>query len=155
HWALVGNKGEYAAGNGAAMRIAPLAFCLDPGKKESRQIIRDVSRITHHNEEAYVGALAVVIAIRAAFDGDWNGDHRLLQMVIDSLPDSSVRDRLTEIAKLDNGVSLSELGRRFGRSGYVVDSVPLALVGSARIVELGFENMLSEIVSAGGDTDTT
>ena len=26
HWALVGKKGEMAAGNGAAMRIAPLAF---------------------------------------------------------------------------------------------------------------------------------
>jgi len=30
HWALAGAKGERAAGNGAAMRIAPLAFCLDP-----------------------------------------------------------------------------------------------------------------------------
>jgi len=155
HWALVGNKGERAAGNGAAMRIAPLAFCLDHGNRESRQIIRDVSRITHHNEEAYVGALAVVIAIRIAFDGDWNGDQDLLQMVIDSLPDSRVRDRLVEITSLGNGVSLSELGRRFGRSGYVVDSVPLALVGSSRIIELGFENMLLEIVSGGGDTDTT
>src|SRR5665213_3298616 len=29
HWALVGRKGDQAAGNGAAMRIAPLAFCLD------------------------------------------------------------------------------------------------------------------------------
>src|SRR5262245_44991399 len=26
HWALVGRKGEMAAGNGAAMRLAPLAF---------------------------------------------------------------------------------------------------------------------------------
>lgn len=26
HWALVGRSGEFAAGNGAAMRIAPLAF---------------------------------------------------------------------------------------------------------------------------------
>src|SRR5688572_11891772 len=30
HWALAGRKGERAAGNGAAMRIAPLAFCRDP-----------------------------------------------------------------------------------------------------------------------------
>ena len=28
HWALVGRKGEYSAGNGAEMRIATLAFCL-------------------------------------------------------------------------------------------------------------------------------
>src|SRR4051812_12338318 len=30
HWALVGRKGEQAAGNGAAMRIAPLAFFCSP-----------------------------------------------------------------------------------------------------------------------------
>ena len=50
HWALVGRKGEYAAGNGAAMRIAPLGYCLNPHKEKDRIIIRDVCRITHHNE---------------------------------------------------------------------------------------------------------
>src|SRR5579859_8143076 len=56
HWALAGRKGERAAGNGAAMRIAPLAFCVDPLADESRRLIRDVSRITHHSDEAYVSA---------------------------------------------------------------------------------------------------
>src|SRR5262245_9720560 len=36
HWALCGAKGERAAGNGAAMRIAPLAFVLDPTIYENR-----------------------------------------------------------------------------------------------------------------------
>lgn len=49
HWALAGHKGERAAGNGAAMRIAPLAFCLDPLTEQSRRLIRDICRITHHN----------------------------------------------------------------------------------------------------------
>lgn len=66
HWALAGSRGEYAAGNGAAMRIAPLAFLLNPESPADRTVIRDVCRITHHNDEAYVGALAVVIAVRAA-----------------------------------------------------------------------------------------
>src|SRR5215813_4344022 len=52
HWALSGAKGEMAAGNGAAMRIAPLAFHLNPRLEKDRQVIRDVCRITHHNEEA-------------------------------------------------------------------------------------------------------
>src|SRR4051794_30405994 len=30
HWALAGRKGDRGAGNGAAMRVAPLAFCIDP-----------------------------------------------------------------------------------------------------------------------------
>src|ERR1044071_6644137 len=67
HWALVGRKGEMAAGNGAAMRIAPLAFYLDATKRDSRTLIHDVCRITHHNEEAYAGALAVLLAVHAAW----------------------------------------------------------------------------------------
>src|SRR5581483_1243360 len=39
HWALAGRKGERAAGNGAAMRIAPLAFCGDPLPQASRRLI--------------------------------------------------------------------------------------------------------------------
>src|SRR5262249_56987659 len=49
HWALAGRKGERGAGNGAAMRVAPLAFCLDPEEPEQRTALRDVCRVTHHN----------------------------------------------------------------------------------------------------------
>jgi ADP-ribosylglycohydrolase len=63
-WALAGRKGEMAAGNGAAMRIAPLAFFCDPLDAGDRVVLRDVCRITHHNDEAYAGALAVLLAIR-------------------------------------------------------------------------------------------
>src|SRR5580658_3347423 len=59
NWALAGRRGEFAAGNGAAMRIAPLAFLLDPADSQDCTLIRDVCRITHHNDEAYVGAVAV------------------------------------------------------------------------------------------------
>ena len=64
HWALSGARGERAAGNGAAMRIAPLAFLLDPADPGQRVIVRDVCRITHPSDEAYLGALAVMIALR-------------------------------------------------------------------------------------------
>ena len=36
HRALAGAKGEMAAGNGAAMRIAPLSFHIDPKRAEDR-----------------------------------------------------------------------------------------------------------------------
>ena len=50
HWATAGRKGEMAAGNGAAMRIAPLAFLCDPASPKDRTILRDVCRITHKGE---------------------------------------------------------------------------------------------------------
>ncbi len=68
HWAMSGASGERAAGNGAAMRIAPLAFFLDPEKEPERRTIRDVFRITHRHEEAYVGALAILRTIRYVTD---------------------------------------------------------------------------------------
>lgn len=120
HWALVGRKGEHAAGNGAAMRIAPLAFCLDPMKDSDRRTIRDVSRITHHHEEAYAGALAVILAIKFVLAGQWDDSGGLMNLVAERLPDTSVRDRLIKIAELDETVSLSEIAENFGCSGYVV-----------------------------------
>lgn len=95
HWGLAGCRGQYAAGNGAAMRIAPLAFLFDPHNPAERTVIRDVCRITHHNDEAYIGALAVVIAIRSILAGDWAPDKTLLATVAESIPDSAVRDRGT------------------------------------------------------------
>ena len=154
HWALVGRKGEMAAGNGAAMRIAPLAFCLNPQEPAERQVIRDVCRITHHNEEAYAGALAILLAVRSASLGTWAGEANLFRLIIPYLPDSSVRDRLIEFDELGPGISVEEAATRFGSSGYVVESVPLALLGAQQISQLGFAELMESIVKTGGDTDT-
>jgi hypothetical protein len=107
HWALAGSRGEYPAGSGAAMRIAPLAFLLDPFKAGDRTIIRDVCRITHHNDEAYVGALAVALSIRSVLGGVWSQQHSFLRAVVDSLPDSAVRDRIEELIQLQLSPSKS------------------------------------------------
>jgi ADP-ribosyl-[dinitrogen reductase] hydrolase len=149
HWALAGRKGERAAGNGAAMRIAPLAFCVNPLANESRRLIRDVCRITHHSDEAYVGAFAVVLAVGEAKRGG-----RPLEWIASHLPDTSVRDRLLTYAALPPEESLAAVARRYGASGYVVESVPLALLAARRVAGLGFAGMLEEVIAAGGDTDT-
>lgn len=152
HWALAGAKGEMAAGNGAAMRIAPLAFHLNP--KEDRQVIRDVCRLTHHNEEAYAGALAVALAIRyLAFDQTAE-PAKLLDHVLQHLPDSRVRDRIEELNKLDGERSVAEVGTVFGSSGYVVESVPLALYAARLSEHLPFDQVLRSAIEPGGDTDT-
>ncbi|MBN9419510.1 MAG: ADP-ribosylglycohydrolase family protein [Candidatus Eremiobacteraeota bacterium] len=138
HWALAGRRGEYAAGNGAAMRIAPLAFFLDPDSEKDRVLIRDVCRITHHNEEAYVGALAVVLAIRLAFGPRLPTGAEIAEL----LPDSVVRDRLR--------LPLESVGT----TGYVADTVPRAIHLCARLPQLGIEGMLERVIADGGDADT-
>ena len=83
-------KREYGAGNGSAMRIAPLGF----ESNITRKVIKDVCNITHQNDEAYIGALSVVIAIQSILNETWTGKENLLQIIIDKIPDTRVRDRL-------------------------------------------------------------
>jgi ADP-ribosyl-[dinitrogen reductase] hydrolase len=154
HWALAGAKGEMSAGNGAAMRIAPLAFHLDPKNAQDRQLIRDVSRITHHHEEAYVGALVIVAAIRALAFDDSALPAQLFESVVQHLPDSRVRDRILDLSVIPNEQAVADVAKQFGSSGYVVESVPLALYAARFIDRLPIDNVLRNAIQAGGDTDT-
>jgi len=151
HWALSGARGEMAAGNGAAMRIAPLAFLLDPHSHEHRVTIRDVCRITHHSDEAYLGALAVVLAIHI---GNSEQDSSLFEKAISSLPDSRIRDRLAEFETAELSLPLREIVARFGASGYVVETVPLALHLAQQLSPNNFDTLFEELNGVDGDTDT-
>jgi len=148
-WNQVGRQGEYAAGNGAAMRIAPFAFW----SQYNREDIRNFCRITHRNEEAYVGSLAVVLTIRHAINKTWSGDNNLFDLIIPDLPDVKVRDRLIEINSLPAGVPISTIAK-FGVTGYVVDSIPFAIAAASKVSEIGLKAMYEAIINAGGDTDT-
>lgn len=152
HWALAGSRGEYSAGNGAAMRIAPLAFLLDPATPADRTMIRDVCRITHHNDEAYVGALAVLIAIRLILSGSWSHEKSFLVAVAESVPDSAVRDRIKEFLPLK--APPLEVASRFGATGWVADTVPLALYCAQFITEQPLAAVIVQAIEVGGDTDT-
>lgn len=142
-WQYAGRSGEYAAGNGAAMRIAPLAFY-----DINRDTIRDVCRITHQNDEAYTGALAAVLALRAVLDGTCTGGKNLLSHVTGQLPDTRVRDRLIDINQFDTITEAATLGC----DGYVVNSVPLAIFAASRMTSL--EAMYQQLIDTRGDTDT-
>jgi ADP-ribosyl-[dinitrogen reductase] hydrolase len=146
HWALSGARGEMAAGNGGAMRIAPLAFVAGA----DRVVIRDVVRITHHSDEAYVGALAVVEAIRGVWPATLPD---LLHAVAEPLPDSRVRDRMMLVAEVSRVAGLPAVAA-LGTSGYVVDTVPLALAAAWSMVDASFADTLEELSCIGGDVDT-
>jgi ADP-ribosylglycohydrolase len=136
-----------AAGNGGAMRIAPLAFVSNV----DRQTIRDVVRITHRNDEAYLGALAVVLTIRDPWAQSPAALHKGL---VATLPDSRVRDRLQAVAELGSHATVATVAAAFGASGYVVDTVPIALTAAWNMAERSFEETLDELQAVGGDADT-
>ena len=137
------------------MRIAPLAFCLDSERPDSRTRIRDVCRITHHHEEAYAGALARCGRhwprrfTPASFQAV-----ALLTLTAASLPDTGIKERVLALAALAPGTPIAEVAQRFGTSGYVVESVPLALYAAQQTKQQGFVVALEQLIAAGGDTDT-
>lgn len=149
HWALAGAKGERAAGNGAAMRIAPVAFLLDPAVPSERTTIRDIARITHHHEEAYVGALAVVLAIRRAAKGEIPSPRSLAAQ----LPDSRVRDYLIRAGSHDNW-TLADVAREIGTSGFTPETIAVAMTLVREMMHYGIEAAIRELNELGGDTDT-
>jgi ADP-ribosylglycohydrolase len=136
------------------MRVAPLGFCLDPGHPEQAITFRDVCRITHHNDEAWTGAAAVVLAVRAVAIGGWRPGDNLARTVADGLADTAVRDRLRAVGELDPATPIAEVACRFGASGFVAESVPLAIFSAQRIGREHFQEVVRAVVEAGGDTDT-
>lgn len=151
HWALVGRSGEFAAGNGAAMRVAPLAFL--PNIDQNRMLIKDVCTITHKNDEAYIGTLTVVLALQAIASNPDLPPSDLYNYLLAQLPDTKVRDGLKLASQLGN-MSVEMFAQHFGNSGYVAETVPLAVFAAIQAITLGFEPMIKAIIKAGGDTDT-
>lgn len=149
HWSQVARSGEFAAGNGAAMRIAPFAFF----KRISRENIRDACRITHKNEEAYVGALAIIQCLRSIVEGHWTGENNLFDLIMPELPDTRLRDRLIAINSFEKDTDIRTIAK-LGNNGYVVNSVPLAIFAATQVRILGLTRMYQAIIDAGGDTDT-
>jgi ADP-ribosylglycohydrolase len=90
------------------MRIAPLAFVVDQGDTQDRRTIRDVCRITHRNDKAYIGALSVVLAIRSVITGNWSKQRRFLAAAVSGLPDSAVQDSIEQCASDDVSLRRSD-----------------------------------------------
>lgn len=149
HWALAGARGEFAAGAGAAMRVGPLAFLVDLNADDDRTLLRDFCRITHHHDEAYAGAVAVVAALQAAAAGQ--AGPPLLRDVEAALPDSNVRDRISNILKTPSPTTADVIAVT-GTTGYVASVVPFAI--SLAAASRDTSEALTDVVRSGGDTDT-
>lgn len=72
----------------------------------------------------------------------------------EALPDSRVKDRILEFARLRADTSVAEIAARFGSSGYVVETVPLALFMGMRMEPKNFESTLNQLSKTVEDADT-
>ncbi len=149
-----GLKGEQAAGNGAAMRIAPVGLLRCRDLERLREDVRSAAAITHNNPEAIAGSEAVAYAVARAARGDLS-PASLLDETIAFIGPCAVAERLHMAARfLEKGLDVGEALARLGTSGYVAETAASAFFCFLRSPD-DFEETVSRAVGGGLDADTT
>lgn len=122
--------GGRSGGNGTLMRTAPIALLIPDEQRD--QVARDVSKMTHYDEDA---ATACVLYCE------------IISKLIHGCP-------------VDDAVSCLNRSEDYGvpvtnpkPTGYVKDSFKTALWGWTN--KMSFEDILITVVNLGGDADTT
>jgi len=149
-----GMRGEMAAGNGGAMRIAPIGLLDCRDLEKLREDSRAAVIITHDNHEAVAGSQAVAYVVARASREDLDLDH-IISDTVTYIGPCQTSERLQMARRfLDAGMAVEEALARLGTSGYVVETVASAMF-SFLSTPHDFEQTVSHAVEGGLDTDTT
>jgi ADP-ribosylglycohydrolase len=155
-------SGVWSAGNGPAMRAALLGICLGHDPELLCAYIRASSRMTHTDPRAERGALLVALA---AWHGASVGAQEInglsaLTVIRRQLADvddelNRLLDQLDEHLERDMppGALADTLGLQHGVSGYIYDTVPVALYCWLHS-PTDFRRTMEDVIRLGGDVDT-
>ncbi|MEV4343931.1 ADP-ribosylglycohydrolase family protein [Actinoplanes sp. NPDC049596] len=146
--------GQGSAGNGAAMRAAPLgAWHADSLTHAAAQGAR-AAEVTHAHAEGIAGGVAVTVAAAVAAAGRLDGQRpALLRAVAAHTPEGAVRDGLAAATRVtDPGEAAYELGT--GQRAMARDTVPFAVWVADRFLD-DYPAAIAACIAAGGDVDTT
>jgi ADP-ribosylglycohydrolase len=147
-------EGQGSAGNGAAMRAAPLgAWHADSLAHAAAQGAR-AAEVTHAHPEGIAGGVAVAVAAAVATAGRLDGQRpALLRAVAAHTPDGLVRDGLLAAGRLSDPLEAAyELGN--GARAMARDTVPFAVWVADRFLD-DYPGAIAACLRAGGDVDTT
>jgi poly(ADP-ribose) glycohydrolase ARH3 len=140
--------GEGSLGNGAAMRIAPVAVMFADSPGELRAQAERSARLTHAHPVAVDAAIVQAAAIAAALRGE-----DILAAARATAGSLEMRRQLDRAAALlGSDIGPAEAGEVLGNSALGHESVPTANFAAASYA--GFEEAVSFAVRCGGDTDT-
>jgi ADP-ribosylglycohydrolase len=156
-------SGVYSAGNGPAMRSAPIGAFFAGSPEKIDEYTRASTCITHTDPRALTGAKAVAhLTAWCVRDGitERPGIHDVINMLKNAGGEDEewkiILDSLS--ASHQKGLSVEEfahsMGLAKGITGYVYHTVPVAVYAWYR--HLGdFKSTLEAVLNCGGDTDTT
>lgn len=136
-WMLSDTSGPYHSwGNGAAMRVSPVAFAFDTPEAVVDETAR-CAAVTHNHPEGIKGAQATALAIFLARRGR---------------DQKTVRSAIAERFGYDLDRRLSDIRPSYRFDVSCAGSVPEALIAFLEADD--FEQALRNAVSLGGDSDT-
>lgn len=140
--------GQGSQGNGAAMRIAPVAVLYAADRDTLKAEAAAAARVTHAHPLAIDAAVVQAVAIAAAAAGDDPVDAALRSAETEEL-----RRRLTEAVELrERRAEPRAVARALGSAAAALDSVPTAIYSAA--VHDSPEAAITFAVRCGGDADT-
>ena len=144
-------------GNGAAMRIAPLAVFMHRRLElaEVQDWVRQASEVTHPNQLAIDGANAIASCIVSALDGiDPEENVRSVVSVVQSKELRCKLDLVREWILSGDGPSPREAKQVIGSGAAATASCPVAIYIGLKLAREPLTSVLTAAKVGGGDTDT-
>ncbi len=152
-WDEAGHQGKYAAGNGVAMRIAPVGLWHTFDQEGLPENCRICGVITHRNEEALAAAVAVARAVAWAAAGELDFDTLAVRLV-SQLPPTRTADSIIKAGQLiESKVPPLQALPQLGLGGSSFETVATVLYCLMHWPNEPVKGLVSAIVN-GGDTDT-
>lgn len=130
---------EHDAGNGAAMRVLPVALgTLARDEAAVRAAVRAQAHVTHHNPASDAASEFLALAVQDFVRGDplRHVYRRRIKPLVGARPEFAYQGR-----------------RRENPSGWIVETMQAVL--QALMDTDGFESCLVDVTNRGGDADTT
>lgn len=151
---LFGGSGSF--GNGAAMRVGPVALFAHPDTRVVAALARDTAVVTHTHPEGIDGAVAQAVAVHRVLglEPDEPVDPlELIDGIRGHVTTPIFRDKLAYLSSSAGQRSLSELAQVLGSGVAAHASVPTALACFLAHPR-SFPEAVKAAISLGGDTDT-
>ena len=156
-------SGVFSAGNGSAMRSAIIGVCYGEDIDKLSTFVQASTRITHTDPKAEFGAVAVALAAYFSSLNKPVSPQTYLDKLSELLKTESAGELIALIQKTVDSVLAGEstaafathsLGFKKGVSGYIYHTVPVVIHTWLRNKD-NYQQAILDIISCGGDTDTT
>lgn len=150
---LFGGSGSF--GNGAAMRVTPVALVARTDLDRAAQLAETQARVTHTHPEAVDAAVLVGTAVctLAAVSDDVPSRRSAVAATTDRLSPGALRTAVREVVDAEQaGEDVVAVARRLGTGVAARESVPAAV--AALLAGRDVRSTLITAVCLGGDTDT-